>query len=134
MGDKNTPNLFDGRACACCLVLSRLICGKPAKGADKDSQHQERLRRHAAALRIWILARAQRALAVALLRESAAQDLVMVHLKRTMRRFLELSWGQQLQWQHLVNHTKARSIFLSSVASFISPLSAGDTEAVEAED
>jgi len=118
-------------SCSHCLSLSQLICCQQGANLEKG-RHPVHL--HAAALRTWLWARAQRSLFSALLQGSHPRSLLPTHLKQGTRRLLEVVWSQEMQWVYLSEHTQARCTSLQSAVSFLQPLGKPNIESVEAEE
>merc|ERR1712018_229931 len=70
--DEEARPFLGSTPCPRCLLVSRLVCdGAEQCTTDTKASHaQDNTSRHAAALRVWLWARAQQALALSLIRGS----------------------------------------------------------------
>mmetsp|Transcript_68443 Transcript_68443/g.196338 ORF Transcript_68443/g.196338 Transcript_68443/m.196338 type:complete len:1274 (+) Transcript_68443:68-3889(+) len=117
---------IDGSSCS---VASLLLSGQQSGQKNADT-----CTKHAAAMRLWLFARAQRALTSALTQRTTPHSMLLVHLKRSLRRFLEIGWVRDFQVTELLAHNQARCAALERVAAFIGPLSSQDAELVEVDE
>jgi len=115
--------------CERCLSVSRLLFDSPElRKADPKGQM---LARHASALRIWLFARAQRAVVRAVLRESSLEEVALVQHHRTYARMLELAMRDALRERHMVELLDARGVVLDTATSFLAPLDARCAEVLD---